>query len=55
MPVGLDQTDFLDRVVIIELMKKVLDPTFCRLLGCVIKIDIDNFAIPRKRRSEYNY
>ena len=55
MPVGLDQTDFLDRVVVTQPMKKVLDPALCRLLECVIRIDIDDFAVPRKRRSEHNH
>ena len=55
MPVGLDRTDFLDRVVVTQPMKKVLDPALRRLLECVIRIDIDDFAVPRKRRSEHNH
>lgn len=48
MPVGLDRTDFFDRVVVTQLMKKILDPALRRLLEYVIRIDIDNFAIPKK-------
>lgn len=55
MPVGLDRTDFLDRVVVTQQMKKVLDPALRRLLEYVIRIDIDNFAVHRKRRSEHNH
>ena len=55
MSVDLDWTDFLDRVVVAQSMKKVLDLTLRRLLECVIRIDIDDFAVSRKRRSEHNY
>ena len=55
MPVGLDRTDFFDRVVVTQPMKKVLDPALRRLLECVIRIDIDEFAVPRKRRCEHNH
>ena len=45
MPVGLDRTDFLDRVVVTQPMEKILDPALRRLLECVIRIDIDDFTI----------
>lgn len=45
MPVSLDR---LDRVVVTQPMKKILDPALRRLLECVIRIDIDDFAIPKK-------
>lgn len=49
MPVGLDRTNFLDGVVIIYLMKKVLDLTLYRPFKYVIGIDIDGIIIPRDR------
>jgi len=48
MPVGFDRTDFLDRVIVTQPMKKVLDPALCRPLECVVGIDIDDLAIPRR-------
>ena len=49
MLVGLDRTDFLDEVVVIHSMKKVLDSTLHRPFECVIGIDVDGVAIPRDR------
>lgn len=48
MLVDFDRTDFLDRVIITQSMKKVLDSTLCRSLECVVEIDIDNLAISRR-------
>ena len=55
MSIDLDRTDFLDRVIVTQPMKKVFDPALRSLLECVIRIDIDDFAVPRKRRSEHNH
>lgn len=49
MLVGLDRTNFLDGVVVIYLMKKVLDSILYRPFKCVIEIDIDGVAISRDR------
>lgn len=49
MPVGLDRTDFLDRIAVTQPMEKILNSALRRLLECVIRIDIDDFAIPKKR------
>ena len=48
MSVDFDWTDFLDRVIITQSMKKVLDSTLCRSLECVVEIDIDDLAISRR-------
>ncbi len=48
MPVGFDRTDFLDRVIVTQPMKKVLNPALRRPLECVVGIDIDDLAIPRE-------
>ena len=46
MPVDLDETNFLDRVVVAHPMKKVLDSTHHRPSKCVVRIDVDDIAIP---------
>ncbi len=48
MSVNLDRTDFLDRVIVTQSMKKVLDTTFRKFLECVVRIDIDDRAISRR-------
>ncbi len=48
MSVNLDRTDFLDRVIVTQSMKKVLDTTLCRSLECVVEINIDDLAISRR-------
>lgn len=48
MSVGFDRTDFLDRVIVTQSMKKVLNPALRRPLECVVGIDIDDLAIPRE-------
>ncbi len=49
MPVGLDRTDFLDGVVVIYPIEKVLDSTLYRPFEGVKGIDVDGVAIPRDR------
>ncbi len=48
MSVNLDRTDFLDRVIVTQSMKKVLDTILRRFLECVVRIDIDDRAISRR-------
>lgn len=49
MPVDLDKTDFLERIVVTQPIKKInLDPALYKLFEYVIKINIDNFAISKK-------
>ena len=49
MLVDLNRTDFLDGVVVIHLIKKVLDSIYYRPFECVIGIDVDGVAISRDR------
>ena len=49
MLIGFDRTNFLDGVVIIYLIKKVLDSTLYRPFEYVIEIDVDDIAISRDR------
>ena len=49
MLVDLNRADFLDRVVIIYSMKKILDSTLYRSFECVIEIDTDGVVISRDR------
>ena len=49
MLVGLDRNDFLDGVVIIYLVDKVLNSTLYRPFKGVKGIDIDGVVIPRDR------
>lgn len=48
MLVGLDQTNFFERIVVTQPIKKNLDLALCKLFKYVIKIDINDFAIPKK-------
>ena len=50
MPVGFDRTDFFDRIIVTQSMKKILDSILRRLFECVIKIDIDDFTIFKKNK-----
>ena len=49
IPIGLDQTNFLNEVVITHPIKKVLDSTLYRPFEYIIEIDIDDIAIFRDR------
>ena len=49
MPVGLNRTDFLDGVVVVYLIKKVLDSIYYQPSKYVIRIDINGIAISRDR------
>ena len=49
MSVDLDRTNFLDEIVVIYSMKKVLDSTLHRPFESVIEIDVDDVAISRDR------
>jgi len=48
MSEDLNRTDFLDRVIVTQSMKKVLDTTLCKSLECVVEINIDDLAISRR-------
>ena len=50
MLVDLNRANFLNRVVIIYLMKKILNSIFYRSFECVIEIDIDDIVISRDRK-----
>ncbi len=45
MSVNLDWTDFLNRVIVTQSMKRVLDTILHRFLECVVRININNRAI----------
>lgn len=48
MSVDFDWTDFLNRVIVTQSMKKVLDMILHKFLECVVRIDIDDRAISRR-------
>ena len=50
MPVGFDGTNFLNGVVVIYPIKKILNSTYYRPSKYIIRIDIDDIIIPRDRK-----
>jgi len=45
MLIDLDRINFLNKVIVTQLMKKILNSTLYKFLKCVVRIDINDLAI----------